>query len=377
MGINDRDYARANENRWGAGGGGGANRGGGSGRRESSWFDPRTWTMTGWLVGLNIFIAVVGAVLLALPNGRGWVAVPTSIRWAEGVTEEMKSPAWVDEQADKNVRVTRGAPIKNKFGQVIGVQLYSQMSYDQAWGHFSTAKAFGQMEVWRFVTFQFLHTVGWLHLALNLIGLWTFGPDVEEYLGRKRYLALYLVCGVFGALAYLLLNALGNIFPGVKIPGLLFNDPRTPLVGASAGIFGIMLAAAFVVPQRVIDILFIIPIRIKPAVYLFFGISVISLFLGSSNAGGEAAHVGGAVAGYYFIRHMYHLRDFFDVFGPSKKPGAARLNQAEVDRVLAKLHQHGEAALDDEERETLKQATAAANAATKPSSPSPRGGAAR
>jgi hypothetical protein len=186
---------------------------------------------------------------------------------------------------------------------------------------------------------------------------------VEEYLGRKRYLAIYLVCGVFGALAYLLLNLLGNLLPNVHIPALLFQDPRTPLVGASAGIFGIMLAAAFVVPQRVIDLLFVIPIRVKPAVYLFLGLSVISLVMGSANAGGEAAHVGGAVAGYYFIRHMYHLRDFFDVFGRSEKPGAARINQSEVDRILAKIHQHGESSLDDDERETLKRATDAAKSA--------------
>ena len=360
MGIHDRQYARdPKDNRWASGGGGG---GYGTRRRIGAGrLDPRQWSMTAWLVGINIAVYILGMALIALPGDRGWRAVPVSISWAEGVTEQMKAGAVAFESPDPRVRVTQGSQIRIKSGQVIGVQRYSPMSLDQSLGHFSTYKAFGQMEVWRFVTFQFLH-FGWMHLAFNLIGLWSFGPDVEEYLGRKRYLALYLVCGVFGALAYLLLNGLGNLFTSVQLPGLLFHDTRTPLVGASAGIFGIMLAAAFVVPQRVIDLLYLIPIRIKPAVYLFFGIALISLFMGTSNAGGEAAHVGGAVAGYYFIRHMYHLRDFFDVFGTSKKPGAASLNQAEVDRVLAKLHQHGDGALDEDERETLRQATAAANA---------------
>lgn len=364
MGINDRDYARAHENRWGAGGQ--SSGGGGAPPRRPARglgrFDPRTWTMTGWLVGINVAVAILGLILLNLPGDRGWVAVPTQIVWEPGITEQVKQHAVELLPDDKRARLG-GDPIVAPGPRRVGTQLYTKMSLDQAWGHFSTFKAFGQMEVWRFVTFQFLHMTGWMHITLNLIGLWSFGPDVEEYLGRKRYLALYLVCGVFGAISYLLLNLIGNLLPDLHIPGLLFQDARTPLVGASAGIFGIMLAAAFVVPQRVIDLLFVIPIRVKPAVYLFFGLSLISLIFGTANAGGEAAHVGGAVAGYYFIRHMYHLRDFFDVFGTAK-PGAARINQAEIDRILAKIHQHGEPALDDDERETLKRATEAANTAS-------------
>ncbi|MFT3685073.1 MAG: rhomboid family intramembrane serine protease [Phycisphaerales bacterium] len=353
MGISDRDYTRVKNDRWSSGGA----RGGGLGL-----LNPRSWTMTGWLVGLNVAVAVLGFVLLRLPGDKGWDAVPVSTAWREGVTEREKTNS-APVKVDKHTAMTKGAPVVKvpltTPPQVLGTEVYSQMSLDQKWGHFSTLTAFGQLEVWRFITFQFLHQ-NWLHLVLNLVGLWTFGPDVEEYLGRKRYLALYLVCGVFGALAYLLLNLLGNLLPGVHLPALLIDDVRTPLVGASAGIFGIMLAAAFVVPQRVIDLFFVIPLRVKPAVYLFFGLSVISLLLGRQNAGGEAAHIGGAVAGYYFIRHMYHLRDFFDVFGGSKKPGAARINQSEIDRILAKIHQHGESSLDDDERAALKQATEAA-----------------
>ncbi|MBY0307302.1 MAG: rhomboid family intramembrane serine protease [Phycisphaerales bacterium] len=354
MGVSDRDYARVNENRWG-GAPPGSQAAGGRPRR----FDPRSWSMTGWLVFVNVAVWIAGIGMFFIPGDRGWVAVPVDIVWEPGVAESVKARA-LEVDVSKQQKIVAGAPIIVRTGQRVGTQRYTPMTLDQAWGHFSTAKAFGQLEVWRFVTFQFLHS-GWTHLILNMIGLWTFGPDVEDYLGRKRYLALYLACGVFGAVSYLLLNLVGNLLPSVHIPGLLFQDVRTPLVGASAGIFGIMLAAAFVVPQRVIDLLFVIPIRVKPAVYLFFGISVINLIFGARNAGGEAAHVGGAVAGYYFIRNMYLLRDFFDVFGASRKPGAARVNQAEIDRILAKIHQHGEPALDDEERETLRRATEAAN----------------
>ncbi|HYD00630.1 MAG TPA: rhomboid family intramembrane serine protease [Phycisphaerales bacterium] len=369
MGIHDRDYARAKgANRWGAGGksaGGAGRHAGGEGVR----WNPRTWSMTAWLVVINIAIALVGVVLLTLPGDRGWEPYPVSVRWVENVPGDAKAFAIPDPRMNK--RQLLGAPegaevplFDKRTMRHIGMARYVPMGLDQVWGHFSTFKAFGQYEVWRFITFQFLHQYGWIHIAFNMIGLWTFGPDVEEYLGRKRFLALYLTCGVFGALAYLLLNGLGNVFPA-QIPGLLIHDTRTPLVGASAGIFGIMLAAAFIVPQRVIDLFYLIPIRIKPAVYLFFGLALINLLIGTRNTGGEAAHVGGALAGYYFIRHMYLLRDFFDFFGPADKDAGqgAPVDQNEVDRVLAKVHQHGEAALDDEERQTLKRATDAARGA--------------
>ncbi|HZW07121.1 MAG TPA: rhomboid family intramembrane serine protease [Phycisphaerales bacterium] len=372
MGIHDRDYARAKgSNRWGAGGDAGRSRGGGGphagGGGGSARWNPRTWSMTAWLVVINIAIALIGVVLLTLPGDRGWEAYPVTVRWVENIPSDAKAFATPDPRMSK--RQLLGTPegtevslFDSRTSRHIGMARFVPMGLDQVWGHFSTFKAFGQYEVWRFITFQFLHQYGWIHLAFNMIGLWTFGPDVEEYLGRKRFLALYLTCGVFGALAYLLLNGLGNLLPAVQIPGLLIHDTRTPLVGASAGIFGIMLAAAFIVPQRVIDLLYLIPIRIKPAVYLFFGIALINLLIGKRNTGGEAAHVGGALAGYYFIRHMYLLRDFFDFFGPAEKgaPGAATVNQEELDRVLAKVHQHGKESLDEEERLTLERATLAA-----------------
>ncbi|MCB1282387.1 MAG: rhomboid family intramembrane serine protease, partial [Salinibacterium sp.] len=105
-------------------------------------------------------------------------------------------------------------------------------------GHFSTAKAFFDiqsdgklilnLQVWRFVTFQFLHDLGSIwHIVLNMFGLWIFGRTVEQYLGGKKYLAFYLVCGIFGALLYLLLNLLGSM--GLHIPGVMMSDPHTPL----------------------------------------------------------------------------------------------------------------------------------------------------
>lgn len=270
-------------------------------------------------------------------------------------------------------------------------------------GHFSTGRAMfffqkhipsGQLgvaiplEVWRFVTYQFLHA-DWFHLFFNMFGLYVFGPIVEEALGRRRFLAFVMVCGIFGALAYVVLNLIGQ---GVllansgqplafKIPGVLFYDPLVPLVGASAGVFGVIMACAHVAPNTLIDIpLPPITVRMKPLAYTYLGIAAVQLFLGSRNAGGEAAHVGGALAGYFFVRRVHLLGDFFNLVGGPREPGTrsrgarrgrsgaavagardgshpASPAEAEVDRILEKVAGSGMDSLTDAERRTLESAS--------------------
>ena len=72
------------------------------------------------------------------------------------------------------------------------------MSPLQRWLHFSTKKVIGGGQLWRLVGFQFLHA-DMTHLLFNMVALFFFGPLVERFLGGKRYLAFYLLCGVFGS----------------------------------------------------------------------------------------------------------------------------------------------------------------------------------
>ena len=246
--------------------------------------------------------------------------------------------------------------------------------YVMSAGYLTVNTAFGRLEVWRLITFQFLHSQqGITHIGFNMLGLWIFGPMVEEYLGGKKYLAYYLACGLFGGLLFVILNMLGILLK-MDIPGLLLIDPNSPLVGASAGVFGVIVACAKIAPNNEIMLLFPpIPMKMKTFAYGYVAIAFFSLIIGTSNAGGEAAHVGGAIAGFVLIRKSHLLTDFFDVFGDSREPKKSKKSKKksalrnykntdgphpdEIDQILDKVHKKGFASLSEKDKKKLREAS--------------------
>ena len=168
----------------------------------------------------------------------------------------------------------------------------------EQWGGFNVADGIYGGQLWRVLSFQFLHG-SLLHLGFNCMGLWIFGPTVERRLGRARFLAYYLLCGVGGALGYALLywtNLIGGTSAGL-------------LVGASAGVFGLIAAAMVLAPDRVLML------AIPPIDITVFRFGLVLLFVGAvmvvgyghyngSNAGGHAAHLGGAAVGFLLARRI-------------------------------------------------------------------------
>jgi membrane associated rhomboid family serine protease len=239
-----------------------------------------------------------------------------------------------------------------------------------------TLNHMGSLEVWRLITFQFLHSPNSLmHIGFNMLGLWIFGPMVENYLGKKKYLAYYLTCGLFGGLLFVVLNLLGILLK-TPIPGVLAIDPNSPLVGASAGVFGVIVACAKISPNTEIMLLFPpIPMKMKTFAYGYVAIALGSLLIGTSNAGGEAAHVGGAIAGFILIRKSHLLTDFFDVFGDSREPKNAKGKKQrkrsayrnykntdgphpdEIDAILDKVSKKGFASLSEKDKKKLREAS--------------------
>ena len=144
------------------------------------------------------------------------------------------------------------------------------------------------------------------------MGLWIFGPPVERKLGRMRFLTYYLLCGCGGALGYVLLAVLG-VFP---------TTAHAPLVGASAGLFGLVVASMKLLPDRVLTIdLLRIDITVFNLGLVYLGVSVLMLLLyrdvPGSNSGGEAAHLGGAAVGFVLMRYR-RLIDWSDRLAPRR-----------------------------------------------------------
>lgn len=175
-------------------------------------------------------------------------------------------------------------------------------------GYFSGTTAITHLELWRFITFQFLHA-NFMHILFNMIALYYFGPMIEGWLGPRRYLAFYLLCGVAGAVMYLVLLA----------SHILVSGPGAPMVGASAGIFGVLIAAARIAPNATIMLIFPpIPMKLKVFALVLLGIAIWAVIFQGDNAGGEAAHLGGAALGA-LLTQFPHVLDVFDRWPPRRK----------------------------------------------------------
>lgn len=352
MGIYDRDYARAPGP-------------GNMGASRPAWSKLRGLSFIHWLIIINIAVFVGDALM----GARGVLfAVQVGEQIDPGIDITNRTLVFQAPQSrptrQTNLRATMVAPIVDQAtGETVGRKVYTWMPPIAAAGHFSTARGFLKLEVWRLITFQFLHA-DISHLAFNMIALWFFGPLVEYALrSRKRTAAYYLVCGIAGALVFLTLNLLGYL--GARFHGSLNVDIFTPLIGASAGVFGVLMAAAKIAGDEIMLLFLVIPVKVRTGAYLMFLAALANLIFAGQNAGGDAAHVGGAIAGFFFIRNMHLLRDFFEVLGPSRrvKRGIARgapvaeTNQARVDAILDKVKARGVHSLTRSEQDTLRRAT--------------------
>lgn len=170
----------------------------------------------------------------------------------------------------------------------------------ETYGYFSAATAVYGLQLWRFITSQFLHA-NITHIAFNMLTLYFFGPVLEAYLGRWRFLAFYLLSGIGGGIGYLLLLA----------AHVLRGGPYTELIGASAAIFGVLVGVAVTAPNlRVMLIIPPIPMRMKTLAWIFIAIAVVTIIMQGSNAGGQAAHLGGAGVGFLLIKNVGWLNWF-------------------------------------------------------------------
>lgn len=228
------------------------------------------------------------------------------------------------------------------------------------------AGVFENWRVWRVITFQFLHA-DFGHLIFNSIAIYFFGAFVEEQLKSRAFLVFYLLCGIAGAMTYTGL--------------VLIGYQSSSVVGASAGIFGILVVAAMIAPNMQVRLLLPpVTLTMKQLALILLFIGAFVVVTGGRNAGGQAGHLGGALAGFLIYR-IPLLRALLEmrVRSTSKqrsrhgaqskraknqryekklrpKSTISKAEASEVDRILDKINEHGLQSLTEEERLLLTRA---------------------
>lgn len=228
------------------------------------------------------------------------------------------------------------------------------------WGNFNVQQGIYDWQIWRAFTYQFVHA-GLLHIFFNMLMLYFFGPMLEQWWGSKRFLVFYLLCGVSGAFFM--------TFFTLTVPSLLNVSVDSNLVGASGSVFGILVGAAVLFPNQRVQLLIPpIPVSLRTLALVLLGIAVLTVIVGGQNAGGEAAHLGGALLGFILVKVPF-LLDWADRLSPSaiqnninegryqRQQQRKRNQEKEVDRILDKVKQQGLASLTAKERKTLNQAS--------------------
>ncbi|HYG20422.1 MAG TPA: rhomboid family intramembrane serine protease [Ohtaekwangia sp.] len=232
---------------------------------------------------------------------------------------------------------------------------------------------------WTMISYAFVHDLdGILHILFNMLFLYWFGRLFVEYLGGDKLVAVYVLGALAGAILYLL--AYNTIPYFVERTRLV----EINMVGASAAVYAIVVAAATLLPDYTFFLLFLGPVRIKyiAAVYIFIS------FLGSvgSNAGGNIAHLGGALIGFVYIKQLQAgsnwggwitatldwIKSLFKprsnvkvTYRKNQKPSADKssykasssVSQEELDAILDKISEGGYESLTKDEKEKLFNAS--------------------
>jgi len=237
----------------------------------------------------------------------------------------------------------------------VGVFLL-QLAYPELTGILQFVPAGVLHAPWTPFTYMFAHG-GWLHIGFNMLGLWIFGPRVEARLGSNRFIALYLVSGLTGALL--------SVF-----------TPFVAIIGASGAVYGVELAYARYWPREKFLVYGIVPVEAR---WLVIALVLMSLFgAGGVGDSGTAhyAHLGGFLGAAIFLYVIEHTRSRVRtvksgaVRAEVRQPPAPRgddmkrwatiprgelheINRHEVDRLLDKISLKGIDSLTPAERAAL------------------------
>ena len=220
------------------------------------------------------------------------------------------------------------------------------------------------LQPWSLISYFFLH-LSFGHILWNMLFLYWFGKIIHDNIGNNAVISLYVLGGIIGGLSYM---ALFNIIPfyGDRVSDSL-------MLGASAGVFSIVAGSATLLPNYTFYLLFLGPVKIKYIALFYILLSFLDVTV--SNAGGEIAHLGGALIGYLFIRQLQNgvnmgegiikIINIFNKKSSSKIKQDTPMNdevkpdisQDEIDKILDKISESGYSSLSKKEKEKLFNAS--------------------
>ncbi len=223
------------------------------------------------------------------------------------------------------------------------------------------AKVVHERLIWQPITYLFLHA-NLFHILFNLIALWMFGMPVESQWGPRQFVKYYFICGIGAGLVNVVLTP----------------DSLSPIIGASGAIYGLLVAFAMLYPDAVVYLYFFFPIKAKHMAILFGLVEFLAGTSSSSPTVARFAHLAGMVIGFVYIKWWFSIKVHTVAFiksylKPSKPndeveseprrrvldpvPAVKTVSDeaVEVDRILDKILEKGEASLTDIEREVLRR----------------------
>lgn len=247
---------------------------------------------------------------------------------------------------------------------VNGIIFLLTVAFSGLWAYLAFTPAEVLRQPWTPLTYMFVHQ-RFFHLLFNMLGLFFFGPPLEERWGSSEFIKFYILCGVGGAILSLLM-------------------PGHPIIGASASVYGIMMAYAMYWPDNPIYIWGILPVKAKWLVTFLIGLSLFYALTGGAPGIAHLAHLGGCAAAFLYLKSNWGPTPYGPRVPQVRKRSPAgvvsreelpvektsgwrrtsrpRVGEEEelwddIDRILDKISARGLSSLTEEERRRLDEAS--------------------
>ncbi len=240
--------------------------------------------------------------------------------------------------------------------------MQQRVSVVQEWLELDPRKVVFRGQVWRLLTYAFCHErTGVLHILFNMIVLFWFGVTLETMYGQREFLLFYLTAAVVSGLAHV---------------GLGFaTGSMAAAIGASGAVMAVLMLFAIHYPRHTIRIFWFFPLEVRwiVVIYVIYDLHPVLLALAGDRlftGVAHAAHLGGLAFGFVYWKLNLQLERYWDMLPKPRKAGYSQRREAvapirrseehkqdqEVDDILRKIAESGEAALTDHERRTLQRA---------------------